>query len=221
MVSTLVSAGLFYRAMGSPSVSICTACGCAANWSHEDACGELRSSRLLRHDHVKVLLKDAFTSVEGVASRVEPGIQGVANRFNDVRAQGPPGSEFAPVDVDITFTTLFQAIHQPTINAAARADASLLPDPLAPYVAAAMKILEKAAARKRNNQAESTTDAFSFVPMVFSGGGILLDSSVAALNSWRKHFSASAYGTLVRGTSCALLEGREPRLAPRQARARL
>lgn len=217
---SLVSGGLFHRAMGTPSVATCTACGSAAQWAHEDACSELRTSRLLRHDHIKVLLADAFRSIEGVSSRLEPAIPSTVNLYNDVRAQGPPGSDFVPVDVDITATTLFQGIHRATLEAASRVDTHLLPDPMAPYLAAVMKVLEKSAARKDKKQASSTADAFSFVPFVLSAGGILLDTTLAALNSWRRHLSASAFGTFMRGTSCALLEGREPRLGVLTSRPR-
>lgn len=217
---SLVSAGLCYRALGVPSAPVCTLCRGSTGWGHEDTCSNLQPSRTIKHEAIKNSLIAAFRSIRGVYAGEEPSIANRPGTFNDIRAAGPPGSEFVPVDIDVNSTSLARGDLLKILDEAASSDIALLPDPLLPYKQAINRALERAAREKYKKQPPATLDSFAFVPFIVSAGGTLADTGESALRSWQGTMTEPAFGALTRAISVALLQAREPRFGTAEGRRR-
>jgi hypothetical protein len=196
--------------MASPDAPICPLCGQRPLWGHEETCTALGGARTTRHEYIKYSLIRSLSTIPATIVRAEPAVPGRVGAYNDIRVETAPGSPVSPVDVDVSVVALTGARERATVASSSGLPVGTPPPP-DPYIVALIrtqKVLERRAKVKYDKQGPPDIATPKFIPLIVSAGGLLLDSSLKCVETWRSHLSPIIYSHLLHSLSCALLTSR-------------
>lgn len=210
MTNSDIQAALHYRTLLPGHDSTCPRCGAPNELGHDEACKNRKDYRVSRHEAVKHHIASALRSVPTLQVTVEPFINGIHGRRNDVAVHDFGGDRVVlSEEYDIKVTSLFS-----DTNLAQLSTRPPPADTVADTISAKVQaVLALHAARKRSNLPRRSEagqqDAAPFVPIIISAGGVLHTDTRDKFREWKSWgVSKAAHSWLLTSISVSLARAR-------------